>query len=186
MNSFRCPSFPKHCSRLSIIWIVPSIGVTSFRSASFLFCLSSGCPPIEIAVLAVFQDRRGICQFVPLDHHPRLPTYSFSLPSALPLHQVLSTTVPSPIHLLFRFFTEFRVLSSLLFTNISSTSSPILLFHLFISILFFFHVSVFSVSSSFSSYRSTDLISRIFQRFFFFFICRGSFFRLARKKSRRF
>lgn len=64
------PSSPKHYSRLSIIWIVPSIGVTSFRSASFFFCLSSGCPPIEIAVLAVFQNSRGICQFVPLDHRP--------------------------------------------------------------------------------------------------------------------
>lgn len=58
------------------------------------------------------------------------------------LFTVLST-VPSPTHLLFRFFTEFQVLFSSLSTNIPSTSSPFLLFHFFfISVLFFFYVSV--------------------------------------------
>lgn len=37
----------------------------------------------------MFQDGPGICQFVPLDHHPRLPTYSFFVP-------ISNTTVPSP------------------------------------------------------------------------------------------
>lgn len=47
------------------------------------------------------------------------------------LFTVLST-VPSPTHLLFRFFTEFQVLFSSLSTNIPSTSSPFLLFHFFL------------------------------------------------------
>lgn len=74
------------------------------------------------------------------------------------LFAVLSITVSSPTHLLLRFFTEFQVLFSLLFTNIPSTSSPFLLFHLFISISFFY----FSLFHPFSSYRSADLISHIF------------------------
>lgn len=138
---FSLPSFPKYYSRLSIIRIVPSIGVTSFRSAFFLLCLSSGCPSIEIAVLAVFQNRCGICQFVPLDHRP--PPTDLQLLHFPPpfLFAVLSTTVPWPTHLLLRFFTEFQVLSSLFSTNIPSTSSPFLLFHLFI-VVFFFYISV--------------------------------------------
>lgn len=146
---FSLPSFPKYYSRLSIIRIVLSIGVTSFRSAFFLLCLSSGCPSIEIAVLAVFQNRCGICQFVPLDHRP--PPTDLQLLHFPPpfLFAVLSTTVSWPTHLLLRFFTEFQVLSSLFSTNIPSTSSPFLLFHLFIVFpLFLLRISfsVFTLS----------------------------------------
>lgn len=145
----------------------------------FFFCQSSGCPPIEIVLLAMFQDRCGICQFVPLDHRlPDLQLLHFSPPF---LFTVLSITVPSPTHLLLRFFTKFQVLFSLLSTNIPSTSSPFLLFHLFISI-FFFYISLFLSFFFVSICRSHFAhLLRIF-----FFTRRKSFFRLVRKKSRRF
>lgn len=70
--------------------------------------------PIEIAVLAVFQDHPGICQFVPLDHRPtahRLTVSSLlcapSLPpsyhfhpsnSRVPLSLRLSMLAPSILH----------------------------------------------------------------------------------------
>lgn len=63
--------------------------------------------PIEIAVLAVFQDHPGICQFVPLDHRPtahRLTVSSLlcapSLPPVLPLSslQFSSTAVLASIY----------------------------------------------------------------------------------------
>lgn len=114
----------------------------------------------------MFQDRRGICQFVPLDHRP--PPIDLQLLHFPPpfLFTVLST-VPSPTHLLFRFFTEFQVLFSSLSANIPSTSSPFLLFHFFYFRPLFLLRFSFSVFTPFSSYRSADLISHIFQGFFF-------------------
>lgn len=80
------------------------------------------------------------------------------------LFTVLST-VPSPTHLLFRFFTEFQVLFSSLSTNIPSTSSPFLLFH-----FFFIFPSSFSFTFQFLC----------FHPFLFVSICRSHFAHLPR------
>lgn len=75
--------------------------VTSFyspRAPLPLSRLSSERPPIEIAALAVFQDRPGICQFVPFDHRPPptdlrlplpfLPAVFLSFVSGLRYHSI--------------------------------------------------------------------------------------------------
>lgn len=134
-----------------------SIGVTSFRPVSFLFCLSSGCPSIEIAILAVFQDSRGICQFVPLDHRPPptdLQLLHFSPPF---LFVALSITVPLPIYLLLRFFTKFQVLFSFLSPQIS------------LQLLHYFSFFIFLFLSSFS------FLVFPFSSFLFISICRSHF-----------
>lgn len=107
----------------------------------------------------------------------RLTASHFSPPF---LFAVLSTSVPSPIHLLLRFFTEFQVLFSLFSTNISSTSSPILLFHLFISTLFFFYISVFLFLFFFFVAIYRFHFAHL-PKIFFFFTCRRSFFRFRKK-----
>lgn len=81
--------------------------VTSFydpRAPFPLSRLSSERPPIEIAVLAVFQNRPGICQFVPFDHRPPptdlrlpppfLPAVFLSFVSGLRYHSIYGFVHP--------------------------------------------------------------------------------------------
>lgn len=184
MNIFRCqvlPSIIRSYRSYESSWA--SIGVTSFRPASFLFCLSSGCPSIEIAILAVFQDSRGICQFVPLDHRP--PPTDLQLLHFPPtfLFVVLSTTV------------SLRLPTSS-FDSLPRISSPFLL------PIHKYPFNFFTISP-FSSFYFHPLFLFPFSPFLFISICRSHFahflrffflywsthrrssFQLARKKSRR-
>lgn len=131
-----------NCPRASV--------VTSFygpRAPFPLSRLSSERPPIEIAALAVFQDRPGICQFVPFDHRPP-PTdslYLFFPPSSCPSFPVSGITLygfvhplplPALAHLRFFIPAGFKFFLSLLPPRLDISSTFLYrasLFHLFIS-----------------------------------------------------
>lgn len=158
-------------------------------------CLPSACrrgdaAPIEIAILAMFQNRPGICQFVPLDHHPPPIDFTASLlPSVSPRLALQSRVLLSLRPFASFFIDSSRSFKSLLFRTPPAPPPPFLvlpLFHFRYRPLFLaltipafsprHRISLRTFSATFSHLLSSLSSSRVGS------VRPGSFFRPARKK----
>jgi len=116
----------------------------------------------------VFQDCPGICQFVPLDHHPA-PT-DLRLHFFLAVLLVSSTSVPSAI-CSFDSLASFQVL---LFLSSLCRYPYRLVYHLSSFAFFSLPSLPFSFTSSFIPFSSSSPTPRVFHRFFFPFLLTDS------------
>lgn len=152
MNTFFAAKF----SQSVIIHCYRSFGSSAVIDGTvLLFCLSSECPPIEIAILAVFQDHPGICQFVPFDHRPPAHWLTASFPPSRLSFPASGITAASiylpPSHLLltidssssFRFFVFSPSISLQLFYR-----APRFFIFFYFCSLFFSHFCLYPFSSS--------------------------------------